>query len=55
MTPDEIRKVKDDKYRQRQACTKDTINLGKIRTIDLASNNDIMMPEPASLREELVI
>ena len=55
LTPDELRAQKDQEHIERQACRSDVINLAKIQTTDLPCNKDIILPEPASLRDELLI
>ena len=55
LTPDELRAQKDLEHIEKKACKNDVIKLAKFRTTDLPSNKDIILPEPASFREELVI
>ena len=55
MTPDEIRKEKDKEYLERKACKKDCINLAKLRATDIPNCKDIMMPNPAPLKDEIDI
>ena len=55
LTPDELRRQKDEEHRRRRPFTAEVIDLAKVRCTDLPGNKDIMMPAPASLREELKI
>lgn len=55
MSPDKLRVEKDKDHMERKSCTKDKIYLGKVRATDLPSNKDLMMPRPASIKEEIEI
>ena len=55
MSPDELRKEKDEEFLERKACTKERIDLTKVRATELPSNKDIFTPGPASLKEEICI
>ena len=54
-TGTECRRQKDEEHRRRKPFTAEVIDLAKVRCTDLLGKKDIMMPAPASLREELKI
>ena len=54
-TPNEIRAEKDKEFLERKACTKDCVNLAKLKTIDIPNYKKIMMPNPAPLKKEIEI
>ena len=46
LTPDEMRKKRDNDFLNRRPCDSDRINLAKTRSTELPGSKDIMMPGP---------